>query len=99
MRFATQLKDYCEKHPDKPVLERRVREQMSTLTGDQAWTNASRCRILTLEHHMAVRELIRKDQERSRLRDLLLAGAQSPPAVTVNGAYFKGLRQRVRASS
>lgn len=46
-----------------------------------------------------VRELIRKDQERTQLRDLLLAGAQSPPAVTVNGAYFKALRQRVRRSS
>lgn len=46
-----------------------------------------------------VRELIRKDQELTRLRDLLIAGAQSPPAVTVNGAYFKGLRQRVRRSS
>ena len=46
-----------------------------------------------------VRELIRKDQELTRLRDLLLAGAQSPPAVTVNGAYFKGLRQRVRRSA
>lgn len=46
-----------------------------------------------------VRELIRKDQERTHLRDLLLAGAQSPPAVTVNGAYFKGLRQRVRRAS
>ena len=46
-----------------------------------------------------VRELIRKDQELTRLRDLLLAGAQSPPAVTANGVYFKGLRQRVRRSS
>jgi antitoxin ParD1/3/4 len=46
-----------------------------------------------------VRELIRKDQERTQLRDLLLAGAQSPPAVTVDAAYFKGLRQRVRRTS
>lgn len=46
-----------------------------------------------------VRELIRKDQERTHLRDLLLAGAQSPPASTVNGAYFEGLRQRVRRAS
>lgn len=43
--------------PDKPVLEQRVREQMSTLTGDQDWTNASRCKILTLEHHMAARRM------------------------------------------
>lgn len=46
-----------------------------------------------------VRELIRKDQERTRLRELLLAGAQSPPSVTVTDSYFKGLRQHVRRSS
>lgn len=46
-----------------------------------------------------VLELIRKDQERTRLRELLLAGARSPPTVTVNGAYFKGLRQRGRRPS
>jgi antitoxin ParD1/3/4 len=44
-----------------------------------------------------VRELIRKDQDRLRLRDLLLAGAASPPAAPVDATYFKRLRSRLRA--
>lgn len=43
-----------------------------------------------------VRELIRRDQERLQLRDLLLAGASSTPTAPVNEAYFEGLRGRVR---
>lgn len=43
-----------------------------------------------------VRELIRKDQDRQQLRELLLAGAASAPAAAVDGAYFEGLRSRVR---
>lgn len=43
-----------------------------------------------------VRELIRKDQDRLQLRELLLAGAASAPAAPVDGAYFEGLRNRVR---
>lgn len=43
-----------------------------------------------------VRELIRKDQDRLQLRELLLAGAASAPAAPVDGAYFEGLRDRVR---
>jgi antitoxin ParD1/3/4 len=43
-----------------------------------------------------VRELIRRDQERLQLRDLLLLGAASAPTVPVTKAYFEGLRQRVR---
>lgn len=42
-----------------------------------------------------VRELIRKDQERLHLRGLLLAGAHSRPASTVDDAYFAGLRHRI----
>lgn len=42
-----------------------------------------------------VRELIRKDQERLQLRELLLAGAASAPTAPVGSAYFKGLRDRV----
>lgn len=42
-----------------------------------------------------VRELIRKDQDRLQLRELLLAGAASAPAARVDGAYFEGLRNRV----
>lgn len=44
-----------------------------------------------------VRELIRVDQERQRLRRLLLDGAASPPGAAVDQAYFAGLRDRVRA--
>jgi antitoxin ParD1/3/4 len=44
-----------------------------------------------------VRELIRKDQDRLRLRELLLAGAASPPARSADASYFKRLRSRLRA--
>jgi len=43
-----------------------------------------------------VRELIRKDQERQQLRDLLLAGAASAPTVPADSRYFDALRERVR---
>ena len=43
-----------------------------------------------------VRELIRKDQDRQRLRGLLLEGAESPQAVTADADYFDRLRGRVR---
>lgn len=42
-----------------------------------------------------VRELIRKDQERQRLRGLLLDGAASSPAEPVNASHFDALRDRV----
>ena len=43
-----------------------------------------------------VRELIRKDQDRLYLRGLVLAGAATAPAAPTDGAYFEGLRDRVR---
>ena len=43
-----------------------------------------------------VRALIRKDQDRQQLRDLLLEGASSMPTAPADGAYFDGLRERVR---
>ena len=43
-----------------------------------------------------VRELIRKDQDRQRLRGLLLEGAASPQAATADADYFDRLRDRVR---
>ena len=46
-----------------------------------------------------VRELIRKDQDRQRLRELLLAGASSAPSVVADTTYFDGLRARVRQSN
>jgi antitoxin ParD1/3/4 len=46
-----------------------------------------------------VRELIRRDQDRLRLRNLLLEGAASTPAAPADRAYFAGLRDRVRRRS
>ena len=43
-----------------------------------------------------VRALIRADQERQSLRKLLLAGASSPTAATIDEAYFRKLRTRAR---
>lgn len=40
-----------------------------------------------------VRELIRKDQQRTRLRRLLMEGAASPPARVADAAYFEELRR------
>ena len=47
-----------------------------------------------------VRELIRSEQDRARLRTLLLEGASSPlSAVVADRAYFDGLRARARRSA
>ena len=46
-----------------------------------------------------VRELIRKDQDRQRLRGLLLEGVASAQAVTADADYFDRLRCRVREAS
>jgi antitoxin ParD1/3/4 len=43
-----------------------------------------------------IRELIRRDQDRQRLRGLLLDGAESPPGPPADASYFEGLRSRVR---
>jgi antitoxin ParD1/3/4 len=43
-----------------------------------------------------VRELIRADQDRQRLRDLLLEGAASPATAAADDGYFNGLRDRAR---
>jgi antitoxin ParD1/3/4 len=43
-----------------------------------------------------VRELIRTDQDRQRLRKLLFDGAASPLTAAADEAYFRGLRTRVR---
>jgi antitoxin ParD1/3/4 len=43
-----------------------------------------------------VRELIREDQDRQKLRGLLLEGALSAATAPVDRAYFDGLRERVR---
>lgn len=41
-----------------------------------------------------VRELIRRDQDRLQVRDLLMAGASSVPTAPVDDAYFNDLRAR-----
>jgi antitoxin ParD1/3/4 len=46
-----------------------------------------------------VRQLIRVDQERNQLRNMLLAGAESKPGKTVGADYFDGLRKRIRSKS
>jgi len=43
-----------------------------------------------------VRDLIRKDQERTRLGELLLEGPASASAGPANRAYFGKLRKRAR---
>ena len=43
-----------------------------------------------------VRELIRRDQDRQRLKGLLLQGASSNPARLADTNYFEELRARVR---
>jgi antitoxin ParD1/3/4 len=45
-----------------------------------------------------VRELIRKDQDRLHLRNLLLEGASSAPTTPADNTYFNALRERVRSS-
>ena len=44
-------------------------------------------------------ELIRRDQDRQRLRGLLLDGAASAPVVRADDTYIDGLRARVRPTS
>ncbi len=46
-----------------------------------------------------VRELIRKDQDRQRLRRQLLDGAESAPGAPADDAYFEGLRARARRAA
>lgn len=43
-----------------------------------------------------MRDLIREDRERQRLRKLLLDGAESGPAAVADDAYFAALRARVQ---
>ena len=42
-----------------------------------------------------LREFGQKDQDRMRLRNLLLEGADSAPTKPVDAAYFKRLRDKV----
>ena len=44
-----------------------------------------------------IRELIRKEQDRSLLRQLLLDGGASPQGQPANADWFDGLRQQIRS--
>lgn len=44
-----------------------------------------------------VRELIRRDKDRERLRSLLLDGAASSPGPLADDSYFESLRARIRS--
>ena len=44
-----------------------------------------------------VRDLIRRDQDRERLRTLLVDGAASSPGPIADDSYFESLRARVRS--
>ena len=46
-----------------------------------------------------VRDLIRREQDRQSLRDMLLEGAASPLAVKADADYFDGVRQRIRRAA
>ena len=46
-----------------------------------------------------VRELIRKDQDRLQLRNLLMAGAESALTAPADASYFAAIRQRVRQTN
>ena len=43
-----------------------------------------------------IRELIRADQDRERLRKLLLDGAASKSTAAIDDSYFSGLTSRIR---
>jgi len=46
-----------------------------------------------------VRELLRKEKDRVRLREMLLEGAASPISETVwDAEYFEEMRQKIKAS-
>lgn len=45
-----------------------------------------------------VRDLIRRDQDRTKLRNLLLQGAQSEQTGLADADYFAGLRGQINAS-
>lgn len=46
-----------------------------------------------------IRDLIRMDKDRQHLKSLLLEGATSGPGQLADGAYFDGLRLRIRAAN
>jgi len=65
-------------------------EALKTFVNDQVSTRGYR----TSSEY--VRELIRQDRDRQRLRGLLLEGAASPRTVTADAHYYDRLRDSVR---
>jgi len=45
-----------------------------------------------------VRDLIRSEQDRTRLRSLIIAGVSSGPGSELDDAYFERLRERARSN-
>jgi len=43
-----------------------------------------------------IRDLLRREQDRIKLRDLVAEGENSPPTRPITKAYFKRLRSRIR---
>ena len=43
--------------PNKPAVEIAVRSRMAEVAGDDEWNNRDKCKILTLEHHMAAKRM------------------------------------------
>lgn len=43
-----------------------------------------------------LRDLIRREQGRQHLRELIHEGLASPPGADADDAYFEGLRERIR---
>ena len=43
-----------------------------------------------------IQSLIQRELDRQKLRDLIMEGANSPPAGVVNAEYFDDLRRRIR---
>jgi antitoxin ParD1/3/4 len=46
-----------------------------------------------------IRDLIRRDQDRTYLRSMIVAGAKSEPGPQADRSYFDGLRRRARRAA
>ena len=42
---------------DKPEVEKATRAYMAKVTGDEKWNDDDKCKLLTLEHHMAAKRM------------------------------------------
>jgi hypothetical protein len=69
-----------------------VTVQSLALGQGQPETPLAPVHLVLASERITVRELIRRDQDRTHLRGLLLAGASSPPAEPADQDYFATLR-------